>query len=769
MWNKEEFLRRVDDFLRGEGLAGADKNTDGKALYNAVSKAVMIYLQRTWKSGADAKKRCGYFSAEFLVGRAVFSNFLNLGIAEEVKAALAERGIDLYALEEVEDAALGNGGLGRLAACFLESAATWNIPMDGYGLRYRYGLFKQSFENGFQKETGDDWLSWGDPWSVRKEEEKERVDFADFSVYAIPYDMPVIGYKSGTINTLRLYESEPIERFDFALFDGMRGNELAEKSFRAKSITDVLYPNDNTDEGKTLRLKQEYFLVSAALQNIFRKHKAQGRCLTKLPEHHVFQLNDTHPALAIPECIRLLEKEGFAFDKALAICKKLFRFTNHTILGEALESWKGERVRRVLPAIWDILERIQAKAARELPEREKTFIIKDDRAYMANLAVYICEKVNGVAKMHTEILKKETFAPWYAVYPEKFVNVTNGITPRRWFLLNNPQMAAEITARIGKEWERDLSQIAKIKEYLDDETFRKRFTEIKQNNKRRLAAYIRRRENIDLPEHFIFDTQVKRLHEYKRQLLNAFSVYYIYRELKTGGLPDFKPTAFLFGAKSAPGYYTAKAIIKFINEIAKTVNADGEVRDRLRVAFVQNYNVSYAEKIVCASDISEQISMAGMEASGTGNMKFMLNGTVTLGTLDGANVEICEEAGRENNYIFGATAEEVAKIKKSYDPNAILKKDAKLKKVVDSLVDGTFSDDGTGMLEAVHKSLTSGADADRYLVLYDFQSYLQAKLAANRDYGTEAFTTKCLKNMANAGKFSADRSVKEYAEKIWKL
>ncbi len=767
-WNKNEFLDKVEYLL---GVSGTEiSRADGKELYNAISKAITAELHGIWEKSKTAHtKRCGYFSAEFLVGRAIFSNLLNLGILQEVRAALATRGVELYDFEEVEDAALGNGGLGRLAACFLASAATQDIPLDGYGLRYRYGLFKQKFEDGFQKELADDWLQWGDPWSVRRESERVTVDFADYSVYAVPYDMPVIGYQNDVINTLRLFQSEPIEKFNFTAFDEMRGKEIAENSFRATQITDVLYPNDNTDEGKLLRLRQQYFMVSASLQDILKKQKDGGRALTSLAKYRVLQLNDTHPVLAIPELIRLLKKEGLDFDTAFEICREVFRFTNHTILGEALEKWQGEMVRKILPEIWEIVLEIQERAEKEGLDKTRTFIVKDDIVYMANLAVFTCAHVNGVAEIHTGILKENTFRDWYALYPEKFVNVTNGITPRRWFLLNNPQMATEITARIGDEWERDLTKIKGIEKYIEDKDFRKKFTQIKLGNKRRLAAYIERREGIKIPEHFIFDVQITRLHEYKRQLLNAFSALYIYNELKSGGLPDFKPTAFIFGGKAAAGYYVAKAIVKFINEIAKKVNADNETADKLKVVFVQNYNVSYAEKMVCAADISEQISMAGMEASGTGNMKFMLNGTVTLGTLDGANVEICEEAGKENNYIFGATVEEVAAVKKAYDPNKILAKEEKLKKVVESLIDGSFDDNGTGMLKAVYDSLVSGDDPDRYLVLYDFEEYLNMKLRLISEYGSEEFTTKCLKNMANAGKFSSDRSVREYAKKIWKL
>ncbi len=748
---------------------GGEARADIKARYQALSKALLADLHESWeRSKASRGKRCAYFSAEFLIGRTVFSNMLHLGVLEEVRETLSMRGFDIAEMEEVEDAALGNGGLGRLAACFLESAATKKIPMDGYGLRYRYGLFKQRFEGGFQKEEGDDWTKWGDPWSVRKETERVRVDFADFSVYAVPYDTPVIGYKNDWVNTLRLFQSEPIFPFDFQVFDDMEGEKIALDNFRATQITAVLYPNDHTDEGKILRLRQQYFLVSASLQTLLKAQKEGGKPLAALHENFVVQLNDTHPTLAIPELIRLLQNEGMPFEVALNACRKVFCFTNHTVMSEALEKWQGEMIASILPEIWKILQKIQAQAESEGLDQEKNYIIKEGVVHMANLAVYLSRKVNGVAKLHTEILIKDTFRDWYALYPEKFVNITNGITPRRWLLLNNPQMAAEITARIGGGWETDLPQLAQLKPYITDPEFRRAFVRIKRENKRRLAAYIARKEGVILPEHFLFDVQVKRLHEYKRQLLNALSALAIYQSLKRGEMPDFHPTAFIFGAKAAPGYYMAKSIIKCMNEIADLINADSEVADKLRVVFVQNYNVSYAEKIVCAADISEQISMAGMEASGTGNMKFMLNGTVTLGTLDGANIEICEEAGRENNYIFGASVEEVAAVKKAYAPQKLLEQNPTLKRAVETLVDGTFSDE-TGALHAVYNSLLMGADADKYLVLYDFEGYLQAKLALNRAYGSEKFITQCLQNMANAGKFSSDRSVEEYARRVWEL
>jgi len=767
-WNGEIFLKELDFLLRAEGQTL--ETATAKSLHQAIAKLVLSKIYPDWeKSRGSFQKRCYYFSAEFLIGRSVFSNLLNLGILEEVRSALASRGMDVNRLEEIEDAALGNGGLGRLAACFLESGATQEIPLDGFGLRYRYGLFKQRFENGFQKEYADDWLAFGDPWSIRKEQEKVRVDFADFSVYAVPYDMPVIGYQSGTINTLRLWQSEPIEKFSFEDFDQMEGEIIAKNNFQATQITDVLYPNDSTQMGKILRLRQEYLLVSASLQSIIKNEKQGGRYALNALKGCVFQLNDTHPVLAIPECIRLLEEQGVPFEKALALCRETFHFTNHTIMGEALETWQENTLKEILPEIWAIIEKIQLSQTQEKIQEQNVQIIQNGRVHMANLAIYASRKLNGVAKLHTEILKENTFKEWYKICPQKFENVTNGITPRRWLILNNSKLSKEITDRIGEDWKKDLSQLSRMSEYINDINFRNKFTEIKRENKKRLAEYIAQAEGEKINSDTIFDVQVKRLHEYKRQLLNAFSVAYIYNQLKAGELSDFKPTTFIFGAKAAAGYRMAKAIVKYINTLKSKIDQDKEISRKIKIVFVQNYNVSYAEKIVCAVDVSEQISMAGMEASGTGNMKFMLNGTVTLGTMDGANVEICEQAGKENNYIFGASVEEVERVKKTYNPLEIVAKNKDLQKVTEGLIDGTLSDNGTGCFKEIYQSLFFGDTPDRYLVLYDFESYIKTKLALNKEYGSEEFTTKCLQNMVHAGKFSSDRSVLEYAEKIWEL
>jgi len=590
------------------------------------------------------------------------------------------------------------------------------------------------------------------------------VRFADQTVRAVPYDMPIFGYRNGVINTLRLWSSEPMNGFDFAAFNEMHGEQTAQANFLATKITDVLYPNDNTMVGKILRLRQQYFMVSASLQDILRKEKAKGKNLKELWKDYCFQLNDTHPVIAIPELLRLLEAEGFSFEEAFVVCSRCFNFTNHTIMAEALEKWDALALSDILPDVYKEIVKCQQRLESEGDGR--VFIIRDNVVHMANLAVYVAAKVNGVAEIHTGILKAQTFHDWYERTPDKFVNITNGITPRRWLLLNNPKLAGEIDARIGTAWHTDLDKLKDLTPHLDG--LQPVFSAIKKENKQKLAREIELREGIRISPDFIFDVQVKRLHEYKRQLLNAFSILYFYYAIKDGEITDFPPTVFLFGAKAAPGYYNAKGIIKYINEIAKLVNSDETVAPFMKVVFVQNYNVSYAEKIVCAADVSEQISLAGMEASGTSNMKFMLNGTVTLGTLDGANVEICEEAGRENNYIFGATVEEVAAIRKYYCPREIMEGNSKVKRVVETLINGTFADE-KGMLRKLYESLTTDYGADRYLVLYDFADYVRVKEELLRDYGTAEFDRKCLVNLAHAGKFSADRSVSDYNRLIWKL
>ena len=765
---KNTWIKTVETLLAANN--GVDlQHASTSELYRAVSRASMAEIADTWQKCKDApQKRVGYLSAEFLVGRAIFANLYNLGKLDEVKALLAERGVDIAAFEDIEDAALGNGGLGRLAACYLESGATVGIPLDGYGIRYRYGLFRQSFENGFQKENADDWQKHGDPWSYRKEEESVLVKFSDFTTKAVPYDMPIIGYGGKTINTLRLWQSEQPGSFDFAAFDSMQIDKIAKDNVRCESISYALYPNDSTEKGRILRLRQEYFFASASVQDLIRKHKQKGLPIETIGEHISLQLNDTHPVFAIPEFIRLVMKEGMKFEKAFLLARSVFNFTNHTILGEALERLDMNRVRKLLPEIARILNKMQARIEKEFPDG-KLFLIRDNTVHMANVAIYAGNRINGVAALHTEILKESTFRDWYEVYPERFLNVTNGVTPRRWLALCNPELSALITEKIGNGWQADLERLKEFEPYADDPEVRRAFAEIKHIKKVQLSEYIRKREGVELPPEFIFDVQAKRLHEYKRQLMNAFSILYYYFRIKEGKEPGFKPTAFIFGAKAAPAYWNAKGVIKFINAIADKVNNDPEVNDKLRVVFVTDYNVSYAEKIMPAADISEQISMAGMEASGTGNMKFMLNGTVTLGTMDGANVEICEEAGRENEYIFGATVEEVKEIKRDYRPWEIYNNDPELKRIVDTLDDGTFDDQGSGMLRSVKESLFGGWSADHYLVLQDFRDYVRVKSELNRDYGSEEFLAKCIRNTANGGKFSSDRSILEYAKNVWDL
>ena len=765
-FDQKAFLDGVERVLHAE--YACDIKTAGKfELYNAVSRAVMEEIFTDWNNEKNSpRRRCGYFSAEFLMGRAIYSNLMNLGILDEVGAALASVGEDVKQFEEVEDAALGNGGLGRLAACYLESAASKDIALDGYGIRYRYGLFRQTFVDGYQHEEGDDWLRWGDPWSVRVDRDAVLVRFADQTVRAVPYDMPVFGYKNGVVNTLRLWQSEPVQAFDFASFNEMKGEVKATENFNATKITDVLYPNDNTMVGKILRLRQQYFMVSASLQDIVRKFKASGKSLRQLPEKWCFQLNDTHPVIAIPELLRILQTEGLSFDEAFDVCHACFNFTNHTIMAEALEKWDALALSDLLPDVYEQILACQRRLEGDGLDPNCFYIVRDNVIHMANLAIYVASHVNGVAEIHTNILKTQTFKNWYERFPEKFVNITNGITPRRWLLLNNPALARLADKKIGAGWHTELSELKKLTPYLDE--MLPEFKRIRRENKEKLAAYIRAHEGVDLSADFIFDVQVKRLHEYKRQMLNALSVLYFYFGIKDGCVTDFPPTAFLFGAKAAPGYYMAKAVIKFINEIARLVNNDPDVADRMKVVFLQNYNVSYAEKIVCAADISEQISLAGMEASGTSNMKFMLNGTVTLGTMDGANVEICEEAGRENNYIFGATVEEVAAVKQYYCPREQVEGDPRLKRALETLVDGTLRDE-QGMLRKLYDSMIGGYEPDRYLVLYDFAEYVRVKEQLLREFGTDAYYRKSLVNMANVGKFSADRSVTEYAKLIWKL
>ena len=741
-------------------------------LHEALGEAVMMAIADNWSSSKRARmhqRKAYYISAEYLIGRLVYSNLYNLGILDEMKQLFAERGVDLAVLEDIEDAALGNGGLGRLAACFLDSAASINVPLSGYGLRYKFGLFKQSFdENGSQKENADDWSKYGDPWSYRRYNHTVKVKFPDHTVLAVPYDVPVIGYGTNNINTLRLWQCEAEEELDFNAFNDQDYLRALTQKNKAEDITRVLYPNDSTWEGKRLRIKQQYVLSSASLQDMLRTYKvAHGNDLTHFADYYAVQLNDTHPAMSIPELIRLLMLEGMDFDQSFAIAQKTFSYTNHTVMGEALEKWNLDLLRSVVPEIVDIILRIDEKLKREHPN---LFIVRDNTAHMANLSVYVGTYVNGVAEIHSQILKDDVFHQWYEVFSERFQNKTNGVTPRRWMGLCNPELTQLIKYRIGCDFLKDLDRLAKLKPMIDDDMVRQ-FNSVKRVKKEQLCKIIAEKEGVQLNPNFIFDVQVKRLHEYKRQLLNALSIVDIYFRLKNGELPNFQPTAFIFGAKSAPGYARAKAIIRYINRIAKMINNDPAVSDKLKVVFVQNYNCSYAEHIIPAADISEQISPAGTEASGTGNMKLMLNGAVTLGTLDGANVEIAKEAGMENEYIFGHTVEQINAIKDTYRSRSIYESNAHLHRAIETLVDGTVPTDDAQ--KELYTSLLDGASwhkADHYFLLLDYASYMDAKLKVNADYADRLnFGRKCLLNIASGAKFSSDRTICQYAEEIWHI
>ena len=741
-------------------------------LHEALGQAVMMAISDDWSHSKKTRmpnRKAYYISAEYLIGRLVYSNLFNLGILDEMKELFAEHGVDLAILEDIEDDALGNGGLGRLAACFLDSAASTDIPLSGYGLRYKFGLFKQSFDaDGSQVENADDWTKFGDPWSFRRYNHTVKVKFPDHTVLAVPYDVPVIGYGTENVGTLRLWQCEAEEELDFNAFNNQDYLRALEAKNKAEDITRVLYPNDSTWEGKRLRIKQQYVLSSASLQDMLRTFKiAHGDDLSRFAEFYAVQLNDTHPAMSIPELIRLLMAEGMSFDDAFNVAQKTFSYTNHTVMGEALEKWPLDLMRSVVPEIVDIICRIDQKLKWEHPG---LFIVKDNTAHMANLSIYVGSYINGVAEIHTQILKDDCFKDWYYAFPERFQNKTNGITPRRWLGLCNPELTAMLREKVGGDFLKNLDLIGELKDQIYDETVVE-FNDIKHLKKEQLCAVIAKHEGVTLNPDFIFDVQVKRLHEYKRQLMNILSIVDIYFRLKEGRLPDFHPTVYLFGAKSAPGYARAKAIIRYINRVAKMINNDPAVADKLKVVFVQNYNCSYAEHIIPAADISEQISPAGTEASGTGNMKLMLNGAVTLGTLDGDNVEIAQEAGRENEYIFGHTVDEINAAKPTYHARSIYDSNADLRRAINTLVDGTVPTDDA-QKELFH-SLLDGTDwhqADHYFLLLDYASYFDTKLQANRDYADRiAFGRKCLMNVASAAKFSSDRTIRQYAEEIWHI
>lgn len=757
-------------------------------IYRALGQAVMENIADNWYDTGklyEKQKQAFYLSAEFLMGRALGNNLINLGMLKEVQELFDELGIDYNKVEDAEeDSALGNGGLGRLAACFLDSLATLNLPGKGYGIRYRNGIFNQEFRDGYQIEKPETWLKYGDVWSVMRPDDEVIVTFGDGSVRAVPYDMPIIGYGTNNINTLRLWEAHSLVDLDLGKFNQQDYLHATQQKTLAEDISRVLYPNDSTDEGKKLRLKQQYFFVSASLQDIVKRYKkVHGNDFDKFVEFTAIQLNDTHPVIAIPELMRIfIDIEGISWEKAWSIVEKTFAYTNHTILAEALEKWWVGLYEQVVPRVYQITQGIDNQL-RELLEQkfpgdkarqDRMRIINGNMIHMAWLAIYGSHKVNGVAALHTEILKNKELKDWYELYPEKFLNKTNGITQRRWLLQSNPQLASLITELIGDAWITDLSELKKLEAYLDDEKVLKRILDIKHEKKVELAEFLKRTQGIEINPDSIFDVQIKRLHEYKRQLLNIFQIIGLYNKLKLNPSMNFTPVTYIFGAKAAPGYFVAKGIIRLINEVAQMINKDPDVNSKLKVVFVENYRVSVAQKLFPAADISEQISTAGKEASGTGNMKFMLNGALTLGTMDGANVEIVEEAGKENNYIFGLTVKEVEEMRANgYDPHVPYNCVEGLKKIVDSLVDGTFSDLGNGVYGTIHRSLMENApwhQADQYFVLEDYEAYRRTQQLINKEYTFRMdWARKQLKNIANAGKFSSDRTIKEYAEEIWNI
>ena len=723
-----------------------------------------------------------YFSAEFLMGRALLNNLSNLGMVDEAREALAALGKDLsVVLEEEPDAALGNGGLGRLAACFLDSCATLDLPVAGYGILYRYGLFKQLFDNGFQTEHPDPWMEEGYPFVIRREEEQRIVRYADLTVRAIPYDMPITGYGTQNVNTLRLWKAEPMEEFDYDAFNSQRFTDAIVDRERTMDISRVLYPNDTTFEGKVLRVRQQYFFCSASLQAIVDNYVAEhGSDLRGFAEYNAIQLNDTHPVLAIPELMRILmDEHGLGWEDAWDVVSRTFAYTNHTVLAEALETWDIHIFDRLFPRISEIVREIDRRFRIDMSERgvdgatiDYMAPVAGNTVRMAWIACYASYSINGVAALHTEIIKRETLKEWYAIWPERFNNKTNGVTPRRWLKQCTPRLATLLDEVTGSDrWVTDLDVLSEYTGAGNSELYA-RLAQIKHANKVDFAAWIKDREGVEIDPDAIYDVQIKRLHEYKRQLLNAFYVLDLYFRIKDNPALDVPKRVFIFGAKAAPGYIRAKAIIKLINTIADLVNNDPDINGRIKVVFVHNYNVSPAEHIIPAADISEQISMAGKEASGTSNMKFMMNGALTLGTLDGANVEILEAVGEENAYIFGATDDELPELRRHYDPRWHYENVPGLKRVIDALTDGTLDDSNSGWFHDLRWSLLeSGYEpADVYYVLGDFASYRETKDRMAQDYrDQEAWSRKAWINITRSGRFSSDRTISDYAREVWHI
>ena len=789
------------------------EEADMQQIFQAVSLAIKDQIMDNWIDTQKAyekqdPKMVYYMSMEFLMGRALGNNIINLQAQKAVREALDELGLDLNLVEDQEpDAALGNGGLGRLAACFLDSLATLGYPAYGCGIRYRYGMFKQEIKDGYQVEVPDNWLENGNPFELRRPEYAKLVKFGghvsmycdengrscfkqeDYqAVRAIPFDFPIVGYGNGIVNTLRIWDAEPVEGFQLDSFDKGDYRKAVEQENLARNIVEVLYPNDNHYAGKELRLKQQYFFISASVQEAVEKYMRRHEDIHGLPEKVTFQLNDTHPTVAIPELMRiLLDDYNLSWNEAWDITTRTCAYTNHTIMAEALEKWPIDLFSRLLPRVYQIVEEINRRFVQQIEQKytgaygvdvqekiRKMAILYDGQVKMAHMAIVAGYSVNGVARLHTEILKNQELKDFYEMFPERFNNKTNGITQRRFLLHGNPLLADWVTSKVGDGWITDLPKIAGIKELAEDAKAQKEFMAIKRKNKERLAKYILEHNSVEVNPDSIFDVQVKRLHEYKRQLLNILHVMYLYNQLKANPKMDFYPRTFIFGAKAAAGYRNAKLTIKLINAVADVINNDASIQGRLKVVFIENYNVSNAEIIFAAADVSEQISTASKEASGTGNMKFMLNGALTLGTMDGANVEIVEEVGAENAFIFGLSSDEVIAYENNggYNPMEIYQKDADIHRVVDQLIDGTYSQDKE-LFRPLYNSLLntlSTSKADTYFILKDFRSYAEAQKRVEAAYRNQkGWAKSAMLNVGCSGKFTSDRTIQQYVDEIWHL
>ncbi len=808
-FDKEEFKKSVLYNVKTLYRKTIDEATP-QQVFQAVALAVKEVIIDEWIAThkvyeAEDVKTVYYLSMEFLMGRALGNNIINICAQKEIKEVLSELGFDLNVIEDQEpDAALGNGGLGRLAACFLDSLATLGYPAYGCGIRYRYGMFAQKIENGYQVEIPDDWLRDGNPFEVRRAEYATEVKFGGYvrvevdtetgrehfiqegyqSVKAVPYDLPIVGYGNNVINTLRIWDAEPINTFNLDSFDKGDYQKAVEQENLAKTIVEVLYPNDNHYAGKELRLKQQYFFISASVQRAVKKYKDGHDDVRKLYEKVIFQMNDTHPTVAVAELMRILmDEENLTWEEAWAVTTKCCAYTNHTIMSEALEKWPIELFSRLLPRIYQIVEEINRRFVAQIQEKypnnpekvAKMAIIYDGQVKMAHLAIVAGFSVNGVAKLHTEILKHQELKDFYEMMPEKFNNKTNGITQRRFLLHGNPLLADWVTSKIGDDWITNLPHINKLSTYVDDKKSQQEFMQIKYLNKVRLAKYIKEHNGIDVDPRSIFDVQVKRLHEYKRQLLNILHVMYLYNQLKDNPNMDFYPRTFIFGAKAAAGYHRAKLTIKLINSVADVINNDKSINNKIKVVFIENYRVSNAEIIFAAADVSEQISTASKEASGTGNMKFMLNGALTLGTMDGANVEIVEEVGKENAFIFGLSSDEVIKYeqKGGYNPMDIFNENQEIRRVLMQLINGYYSPNDTELFREIYDSLlhSDGYNrADMYFILKDFMPYHKAQMEVEKAYkDEERWAKSAMINTAKSGKFTSDRTIEEYVKDIWHL